>query len=214
MWLLEELTTRAHVYAPHVLHDLFIASLAAACAIAAASITAFVVLSNKLIGRAVVAAASVTQALPMVALGPLLILEFGYGVAVKVLIAWLVCFFPVLNAVVETTAGLRSGRDWAGGNLRSSVLDRFWWISLPCVADGVAAGMKTTFVLSVIGAIIADFVNPIAGLGEVINGARASYDHTTMYTAVLLAGALGVAMFGAGGAAAAGARRLVRTISR
>jgi ABC-type nitrate/sulfonate/bicarbonate transport system permease component len=207
---LADLFQRLPIYLPHLLHDALTALLATLAALVAALVLAQVAVAWRRAGRALSGLAALSQAIPMIAVGPLLVLWFGFGYSTKVLVAALICFYPILVAVMDSAAGLREGAGWSGDNLRLSPFARFRFIYWPCIGSGVGSGIKTTFTLSVIGAILADFILPTRGLGRIINMSRVQYDFTTMYSAVILAALLGAGFYYLGDLSARALHRLVR----
>jgi NitT/TauT family transport system permease protein len=209
-WFVADLIERLPIYLPHLLHDAVTALLATIIAVAGALLLAQLAVVWRQAGWALSGIAALSQAIPMIAVGPLLVLWFGFGYSTKVLIAALLCFYPVLVAVMDSATGLGQRAGWSGDNLKLSPFARFRFIYWPCIGDAVGSGIKTTFTLSVIGAILADFILPTQGLGRVINMSRAQYDFTTMYSAVILASLLGAGFYCLGELCSRALRRLVR----
>lgn len=208
--LFPDLMERFPIYFPHVAHDATTALLATATAVIVALSLAQIAVFWRRAAPIMAGVAALTQAIPMIAIGPLMVLTFGFGYSTKVLIAALICFYPVMVSVIDAVGGMRRRSEWAGDNLHLGGMIRFRLIYSSCIADGVGSGIKTTFTLSVIGAILADFILPTEGLGRLINMARVQYDLTTMYSAILLAAVLGIFFYGLGELCARAVRSLVR----
>lgn len=126
-----------------------------------------------------------SQSVPVIALAPLLILWFGHGLLAKVLVCSLVVFFPIL---VNTVVGLRSV-DAQSRDLMRSLNATPWQVfrllevpaSLPILLGGIRMGVT----LSVIGAVVGEFVGSDTGLGALVNMARGLYDTPLMFVAIL-----------------------------
>lgn len=135
-----------------------------------------------------------SQAIPIVAIAPLLVIWFGPGLVSKVLICALIVFFPVL---VNTLVGLRSVPENLRDVMHSMRADRrqmLGYLEIPAALPLVLSGMRIGATLAVIGAVVGEFVGSDRGLGFLINLARGQYDTPlvfgTVFTLILLALAL------------------------
>jgi NitT/TauT family transport system permease protein len=145
------------------------------------------------------------QAMPVVAIAPLLIVWLGIGAASKVFMAALVAFFPVF---ANTFAGVQSARPelldlyraCGAGRLRT-LLD----VKIPSALTLVFTGLQIAAVLSLTGCVVAEFIAARAGLGHFIKALSGQLDVTMMFAAVLLLAGLGTGC----GLALKGAQRLV-----
>jgi len=136
------------------------------------------------------------QAIPIVAIAPLLIIWFGSGVASKSIICALIVFFPML---VNTVIGIRSIppelRDLMS-SLEATPGQTFWKLELPAAFPIVIGGLKVSATLSVIGAVVGEFVSASAGLGYLINFGRGTYDTPLVIAAVFTLTALALLLYG------------------
>ncbi|MBN1202115.1 MAG: ABC transporter permease [Anaerolineae bacterium] len=136
------------------------------------------------------------QAVPIVAIAPLLIIWFGPGIASKVIICALLVFFPML---VNTVLGVRNIppelRDLMA-SLEATPLQTFWHLELPAALPIVLGGLKVSATLSVIGAVVGEFVSASEGLGYLINFGRGTYDTPLVIAIVLTLTALALALYG------------------
>jgi NitT/TauT family transport system permease protein len=137
------------------------------------------------------------QTLPKVAIAPLFIIWFGYGLTSKVVITALVCFFPVLVSVV---AGFHStDRDQldmmkAFGATKWQTLVR---LRIPSALVLIFAGLEIAAVLAVIGAIVGEFVGAQVGLGYLIVALNFSLDVPGVFAVLIVLSAIGLLMHGA-----------------
>jgi NitT/TauT family transport system permease protein len=109
-----------------------------------------------------------TQAVPKVAVAPILLLALGYGEAPKIVVAFLVCFFPI---VINAAAGLGSvpeERLLLARSMSASEFDTFRKIRFPSALPMIFVGLKLGVTLAVIGAVIGEFVGSDEGLGYLI----------------------------------------------
>lgn len=137
-----------------------------------------------------------SQSVPVVAMAPLLALWFGPGPTSKILISALIVFFP---ALVNTVLGVRSVpaelRDLMR-SLRSSAWQTFAKLEVPAALPAVLSGLKVGATLSVIGAVVGEFVAAKEGLGFLMNVARGRYDTPLVFGCVLLLVGMALALYG------------------
>jgi NitT/TauT family transport system permease protein len=134
--------------------------------------------------------------IPKVALGPLFIVWFSYGIFPNILIAFSICFFPVL---LTTARGLREVEPDLLDLVRSLRGSRwllFRKIQLPGALPYVFSGMKVGAILAVAGAIVGEFIASERGLGYLMIQVQSSLDTPAMVMAVVLLTLLGVALYG------------------
>jgi NitT/TauT family transport system permease protein len=138
-----------------------------------------------------------SQAVPVVAIAPLLILWLGStGLAVKVVTAGLIVFFPVL---VGTVVGLRAVdpayRDllWVLSANRRQVL---WHLELPAALPTLLGGLRVGLTLAVIGAVVGEFLGTDRGLGALIQVASSTYNDALMFAALLTLATLALGLYG------------------
>lgn len=127
-----------------------------------------------------------SQAIPVVAIAPLLILWFGADIDAKIFVAALVTFFPILSS---TTVALRSVprellemAQISGAN-RGQTL---WYVELPFALPGIFGGAKAGLALATTGAVVGEFVGGRDGLGALINISRGLFDTPLMFVALVM----------------------------
>lgn len=125
-----------------------------------------------------------SQAIPVVALAPLLVLWFGPGMFSKVLICGMIVFFPVLvNTIVGVRAVPEELRDLMH-SLHASRLQVIKYLELPAALPILLGGLRIGATLSVIGAVVGEFVGADKGLGFLVNIARGQYDTALVFVAI------------------------------
>jgi len=155
--------------------------LAVAISIPAATLMIY----SKFFRRAVYPILLTAQILPKVALAPLFIVWFGFGLLPKVLMTFLISFFPM---VIDTVIGLNAVRPESLMLLRSMGGTRwqaFWKIRLPGALPNIFGGAKVAITFAVVGTIVAEFVGSDHGLGYVLVLARGNLDTVTVFAVIL-----------------------------
>jgi len=125
-----------------------------------------------------------SQAIPMVAIAPLLIIWFGAGIFSKVLVCALIVFFPVLvNTMIGFRAVPENLRDLMR-SLRATRWQKLRLLEIPAALPVLFGGLRIGATLSVIGAVVGEFVGSDKGLGFLINVGRGQYDTSLVFVAI------------------------------
>jgi NitT/TauT family transport system permease protein len=136
-----------------------------------------------------------SQTFPKEALAPIFVIWFGFGLLPKVIIAGLISFFPV---VVNTTRGLLSVDPLILDLMRSLSANHrqiFTKVRLPNAIPYLFAALKMCITLSVIGAVVGEFVGASAGLGHLIRLANSELATDLMFAALIALGLMGTTLF-------------------
>lgn len=136
-----------------------------------------------------------SQAVPIVALAPLLVIWFGVGSFSKVLVCALTLFFPVL---INTIVGIRSVDSDLVDLMRSLEATRwqiFRYLEVPAALPVLFGGLKVGVTLSVIGAVVGEFVGADRGLGVLVNLARGLFDTPLMFVALFTLMAIALTLY-------------------
>jgi len=137
-----------------------------------------------------------SQAIPIVAIAPLLVIWYGPGMFSKVLICALIVFFPVLvNTVVGVRAVPENLRDLMR-SMRASRLQTLYHLEIPAALPVFLGGLRIGATLSVIGAVVGEFVGADRGLGFLINVARGQYDTALVFVAVISLVCMAMGLYG------------------
>ncbi|MCW5261610.1 ABC transporter permease [Verminephrobacter eiseniae] len=136
-----------------------------------------------------------SQSIPKVAIAPLFVVWFGFGILPKVISAFLLGFFPV---VVSTVMGFKSVEpdmlDLAR-SMGASRLQTFFKISLPQALPAIFSGLKVSVTLAVVGAVVGEFVGANSGIGYVLQVANGNFDLPLMFAALVVLSSIGVVLF-------------------
>lgn len=140
-----------------------------------------------------------TQTIPKVAVAPLFLVWFGFGLTPKVIIVTLMTFFPiVINAVVGLKS-LNFQTVYLAQSMGAGPWQVFWHFRLPNALPSLFAGLKVACVLAVIGAIVAEFVGADSGLGYLIVVAATDQNVTRQFAAIAYLSVIGILFFWAVG---------------
>ena len=136
-----------------------------------------------------------TQAVPVVAIAPLIILWVGADIRSKILVAALVTFFPILSSTVVALRGvpreLLEMATISGANRWQAL----WHVELPLALPGIFGGVKAGLALATTGAVVGEFVGARDGLGALINISRGLFDTPLMFVALITLAALTLSFY-------------------
>ncbi len=137
-----------------------------------------------------------SQSIPIVAIAPLLVIWFGAGITSKIIVSALIVFFPIL---ISCIAGLRSAEPDLHDLMRSLEATRwqtFIKLELPAAMPMIVSGLKVGATLSVIGAVVGEFVGADRGLGFLVKQGQGIYDTPLMFVAVLSLVVIAMSLYG------------------
>ncbi len=136
-----------------------------------------------------------SQAVPKVALAPILLVALGYSILPKIIVAFLIAFFPV---VVNTVTGLASvDRDTLNlmHSMGATKLDIFLKVRFPHAVPSMIAGFKVAIALAVVGAVVGEFVGSRSGLGYYLLLATGNFDTPLVFACVVCLTLMGIVLF-------------------
>ncbi|MFE3837610.1 ABC transporter permease [Pseudogemmobacter sonorensis] len=191
----QEFVNYGHRLWPNTLFTAWEVFLGFICAILVGVPLATVIVYSPFLERATYPLIVSSQTVPMVAIAPLLLTWFGYGIAPKIVIVVLQAFFPI---VINTVMGLKSVSDemiHLARSMGATPWQLFWKFRLPAALPSLFAGLKMATAASVVGAIVAEFVGSSAGLGYVIVASGAAFNVTRQFAAIICITLLGIAFF-------------------
>lgn len=167
-----------------------------ACSLSTAFLLSIAVDFYPPLRRALFPVLIVSQTLPLVAIAPLVILWFGFGLTPKILLVALVTFFPIMVALVQ---GYRSSEKEAEWLLRSMGADGwliFRLLRLPSALPFFFAGLRIAITYAVVGAIFAEYAGAEKGLGIYMLSAKNNFRTDLVLAAVGVSAALTLCLFG------------------
>jgi NitT/TauT family transport system permease protein len=168
-----------------------------ALGLTAAMVLGYLLAKSPLIERFLSPYIVASQSVPIVALAPLLIIWFGFGLFSKALVCAMTIFFPVL---ISTIVGLRSvERDLLDlmRALQASRWQVFRFLEVPAAMPVLLGGLKIGVTLSVIGAVVGEFAQSDRGLGFLVNLAnRGLFDTPLMFVALFVLMTIALGLYG------------------
>ena len=146
--------------------------------------------------RALTPVLVVSQTLPIIAIAPLLIIWFGFGLLPKVVVIALVTFFPITVGLVEGFAAADQAATDLLRSMGASRIEQFRFVRLPGALPRFFTALRIGITYAVTGAIFAEYVGAAAGLGIFMNVAKNSFRTDLVLAAVFVTAVLSVSLFG------------------
>jgi NitT/TauT family transport system permease protein len=150
---------------------------------------------SKVLNKLIMPIIVLFNSVPKIAMAPLFLMWFGYGLVPNILIAVMIAFFPV---VLNTTIGLQAVEEDLLGlvqYLNASKAQIFFKIRIPNSLPYIFAGIKISATMCVVGSIVGEFVASSKGLGYLLRDAQAFIDTPTMFACLLLLSVMGLLFF-------------------
>jgi putative hydroxymethylpyrimidine transport system permease protein len=137
-----------------------------------------------------------SQTIPILVIAPILTVWFGFGIAPKIFIVALICFFPI---TINALDGLRAVDPEAVKMVRSldaSRWQRFWRVEAPASLPSLFTGAKIAVVVAPIGAVFAEWAGSSAGLGHLIQSDGANFEVARQFATVFVLSAMALTLMG------------------
>lgn len=135
------------------------------------------------------------QTIPKVALAPLIVLWFGYGLLPKVLVACLISFFPVVIASVVGFRAIEQEMLYLARSLDASEWQTFRKFRLPCALPSLFGGFKVGIGQAVVGAVVGEFIAAERGLGYLQIVSSSKLETSLLFGSVAVISLLGLTLF-------------------
>jgi NitT/TauT family transport system permease protein len=136
-----------------------------------------------------------SQAVPKVAIAPLFLVWFGFGLMPKVLIAFLIAFFPVVINTAMGLASLEREKIYLAQSMGFGPFATFFKIQLPNALPSIFAGLKISITFAVVGAVVGEFVGGQGGLGYLLLIANGNMDTALLFAGIVALTVLGIVLF-------------------
>jgi NitT/TauT family transport system permease protein len=181
---------------PHLGTTLVEVLLGFSVGVAVALVAGYALARSALVERLLSPYLVAAQAIPILALAPLLALWFGNGLLSKVIICSLIVFFPV---AVATMVGIRSVDARLlelGRSLRATRRQVLFTLEIPAALPNILGGMRVGVTLAVVGALVGEWAGANQGLGVLINLARGSlFDIPLMFATLVTIAVVGIVLY-------------------
>lgn len=136
-----------------------------------------------------------SQSIPKVAIAPLFVVWFGFGIVPKVIAAFLLGFFPVVVSTVQGFKSIEPEVIDLARSMGASPLKIFLKFRLPQAMPSIFSGLKVSVTLAVVGAVVGEFVGSNSGIGFVLQRATGTFDLPLMFAALVVLSTMGVLLF-------------------
>jgi NitT/TauT family transport system permease protein len=174
-----------------------------ACAVVAAAIFATLITEWRLGERVLYPYFAALQSMPKVAIAPLIVIWFGYGLGSKIAVAGLLSFFPMLISFVEGLKATDAGRLKLMRALSASRWQTLRYVRIPYALPFVFAGIELGGIYAMLGAIVAEFVGSSAGMGNWLIALNLNLDTATTFALLIVLSLYGI-----------GFQKLIATVRR
>lgn len=187
-------TTDFFLLMHHLRRTLLEAMLGLILAAAASFVLAIIMDANSFLKQSLSPLLLLTQTMPTIAIAPLLILWLGYGMAPKITLVFLVCFFPMTIGLLGAFACADYDAVRLLQSMGASRTQIYRYIKLPQGLPAFFSGMKISGSYSIIGAVISEWLGGDAGLGVYMIRVRRSYSFDKMFAVILLTSVLSMVL--------------------
>jgi len=180
-----------------------------AAAFAATLALGYAIAKSKLLSHLIMPYLIASNTIPSIALAPFLVLWFGFGATPRIITSVIVIFFPMLITNISAVGLAERRLAQLLAFFRPRRWQRFAHFEFPASLPMIASGVKVSITLSVIGAVVGEFVSGNRGLGSLVSIAKANFDVELMFVGLMWLVILGLAYYAA---ASAGYRLVARGI--
>lgn len=156
---------------------------------------AVLITASPVVANAIYPLLVLTQSIPKVALAPILVVIFGSNELPRVVVTFLVAFFPLVLAIAAGITAVPPELIELGRACRANWWRELWRIRLPYAVPFVFSGLKAAITLSVVGAVVGEFVNADRGLGYLIVTSTAFFKVPLAWGALVLLSLMGIILF-------------------
>lgn len=150
---------------------------------------------SKVLDRSIMPILVVSQTFPKVAIAPLLIIWFGLGLLPKVLVSFIIAFFPVVISGVTGMRSVEAEMLELIHSMRASSLQVFWKMRLPYALPHLFSGFKVAITFAIVGAVIGEWVGADKGLGYMLLWANANLDTVLLFSILASLTVIGVVLY-------------------
>ncbi|WP_081941901.1 ABC transporter permease [Spirochaeta lutea] len=194
--ILDTLWTQRDVLSRHALTTLGVAAGGLVLSVSLALVLSMIMDALPLVRDSLYPLVLGSQMVPLIALAPLFILWFGFGMAPRIIVVVLVCFFPVLLSLLQGFRGVGQNRIRLLQSMGAGKLQIFWVVKLPGALISLFAGMKIAVTYSVMGAVIGEWLGGSKGLGVYLIRSQKSFAVERVFAAIGVIIVLSMVLYG------------------
>ena len=188
-------TALADTVARHTLATLNTVMLGFLVSVAISLPLAVLITSSPLVSTAVYPLLVLTQSIPKVALAPILVIALGANELPRIVITFLVAFFPLVISIATGLLSVPAELIELGRSYKASRWQELYRIRLPYAVPFVFSGLKVAIALAVVGAVVGEFVAADQGLGYLITTSTAFFKVPLAFGAMILLSLMGIVLF-------------------
>ena len=170
----------------HARTTLLEAALGMMIGVALGFVSAALMDASKIIKKALYPILVITQTIPPVAIAPLLILWFSYGIKPKVVLVVLVSYFPIAVGLLEGFSSVDPDMINLMKSMNATKMQIFYHVKMPAAAGEFFAGLKIAASYSVVGAVIAEWLGGFSGLGVYMTRVKKAYAYDRMFAVIII----------------------------
>jgi ABC-type nitrate/sulfonate/bicarbonate transport system permease component len=193
--IMQALIENWDVISVHTMQTLLETVLGLAIATILGLLLAILIDFSDLLRKALYPLLVISQTIPIVALAPLLLLWFGFGLAPKLIVVVLYCFFPIVVACVDGLLGTDQDLLRLLRSMHASRWQILWLVRLPGAMPAFFSGLRIAATYSVTGAIFGEYVGAYQGLGIYIETSTNSHAIALVFAAIVVSAALSLLLF-------------------
>jgi NitT/TauT family transport system permease protein len=180
----------------HLQTTLLEAALGFGAALLVVGLLCYPIAHSRLVSALLSPLLAATQAIPLVAIAPLLVIWFGFGLPPKVITCALIVFFPLLLNAVAGLKGIEKSLREAASMCGASRWQAFWLLELPLALPTMLTGVKIGFTVAITGAVVGEFISSDSGLGYLLNLGRGQFDTALVFVALISLTAIATTAYG------------------
>ena len=128
----------------------------------------------------------ITQTIPTVAIAPLLILWFSYGLTPKIILVVLASFFPIAIGLLDGFRGVDTDQIKLMRAMKANAWQIFWHVKFPSALMEFFAGLKIAVSYSLVSAVVSEWLGGTVGLGVYMTRVKKSYSYDKMFAVIML----------------------------
>lgn len=195
--VLVQLFKNMHVVAPAALYTLQPMVLGFVVAVVLGVAMALLVVYSKAFEAVFYPLLVVLQIIPKIAIAPLFIIWVGFGLPSKVVLVFLLSFFPIVVNAIAAFKAIEADVFDLARTYRATRLRIFWQVELPGALPSLFAGFKVAAALSATAAVVAEFVASDNGLGYLLLGYNGNMNTPMTFAVIVVLSVLGLVLYGA-----------------